>query len=228
MVIYFVAQECHSHTEMAYQSDNSPSEQMPARAQRSPRSTSGRATRERIVGAAERLFAERGFSGVSMPAIAAAAGITAGAIYKHFEGKEELFFSVVRRAVEATPTANEAGDRAGPAALAQIVAAYTTARLRRVRQLAVEIHYAAARNGKVRRLLRSSVDRDTGELALAITGAQRAGEIDASLDPQLVASSIMTLIMGLMHAETLTPHLIGEAAWRDCIAASVERLLATR
>jgi hypothetical protein len=36
----------------------------------------------------------------------------------------------------------------------------------------------------------------------------------------------MTLIMGLMHAETLTPQLVGEAAWRDCIIASVERLLA--
>jgi hypothetical protein len=65
-------------------------------------------------------------------------------------------------------------------------------------------------------------------LAQGIAGAQRAGEIDAALDPQLTASSIMTLIMGLMHAETLTPQLIGEAAWRDFITASVERLLAPR
>ena len=211
------------------QNDNSFRGRAPAPVRRSPRRTAGgAATRERIVGAAEQLFAERGFSGVSMPAIAAAAGITAGAIYKHFEGKEELFFTVVRRAVEAAPTTNEAAGRTGPAALASIVAAYTTPRLRRVRQLAVEIHYAAAQNGKVRRLLRSSVDRELGELAQGIAGAQRAGEIDAALDPQLAASSIMTLIMGLMHAETLTPQLVGEAAWRDCIAASVERLLTPR
>lgn len=214
---------------MVYQSDNSAPGQTSARLRRSPRRTAGgAATRERIVGAAERLFAERGFSGVSMPDIAAAAGITAGAIYKHFDGKEELFFSVVRRAVEATPTTHEAAGRTGPAALAAIVAAYTTPRLKRVRQLAIEIHYAAAQNAKVRRLLRSSVDREIGELAKAIAGAQSAGEIDAELDPQLAASSIMTLIMGLMHAETLTPQLTGEAAWRDCIAASVERLLAPR
>lgn len=214
---------------MVQPNDNSSPGQAPARVRRVPRRTAGgAATRERIVGAAERLFAERGFSGVSMPAIAAAAGITAGAIYKHFEGKEELFFSVVRRAVEATPTTNEAEGRTGPAALAAIVAAYTTPRLRRVRQLAVEIHYAAAQNGKVRRLLRSSVDREIGELAQGIAGAQRAGEIDATLDPQLAASTIMTLIMGLMHAETLTPQRVGETAWRDCIAASVERLLTPR
>lgn len=214
---------------MVYQNDNPSHGQTPAPARRSPhRTAGGAATRERIVVAAERLFAERGFSAVSMPAIAAAAGITAGAIYKHFQGKEELFFTIVRRAVAAAPTRTEAEGRTGPAALAAIVAAYTTLRLRRVRQLAVEIHYAAAQNGKVRRLLRSSVERDIGELAQGIAGAQRAGEIDATLDPQLTASSIMTLIMGLMHAETLTPQLVGETAWHDCIAASVERLLAPR
>src|SRR5581483_1237267 len=116
---------------MVTQNDNSSREHTPARVRRSPRRTSGgAATRERIVGAAERLFAERGFSGVSMPMIAAAAGITAGAIYKHFEGKEELFFSIVRRAVEATPTTHEAEGRTGPAALASIVSAYTTPRLK--------------------------------------------------------------------------------------------------
>jgi AcrR family transcriptional regulator len=214
---------------MVHENDNASRGQVPARVRRLPRRTSsGAATRERIVSAAERLFAERGFSGVSMPAIAAAAGITAGAIYKHFQGKEELFFSVVRRAVQAAPVTNEADGRIGPAGLGSIVAAFTTPRLKRVRQLAVEIHYAAARNVKVRRLLRSSVEREIAELAQGIAGAQHVGEIDAALDPHLAASSIMTLIMGLMHAETLTPHLVGEAAWRDCIAASVERLLAPR
>jgi AcrR family transcriptional regulator len=161
-----------------------------------------------------------------MPALAAAAGITAAAIYKHFRGKEELFFCVVRRAVEAAPTTNEAEGRTGPAALASIVSAFTTPQLKRVRQPAVEIHYAAGQNAKVRRLLRSSVDRQIGELAEAIARAQRAGEIDAALEPQMAASVIMTLIMGLMHAETLTPELVGQAVWRDCIAATVERLLA--
>jgi AcrR family transcriptional regulator len=161
-----------------------------------------------------------------MPAIAAAAGITAGAIYKHFASKEQLFFMIVRRAVEATPAATEAEGLAGPAALAAIVAAYTTRRLKRVRQLAVEIHYAAAQDPQVRRLLRSSVDYEIGDMTLRIGEAQAAGEIDPSIDPKLTAAAVMSLIMGLMHAETLTPQLIGDAAWRGFIAASVERLLA--
>ena len=60
-------------------------------------------TRDRILRAAERLFAERGFSSVSMPAIAEASGITAGAIYKHFDSKSDLFFEVVQRTVQSTP-----------------------------------------------------------------------------------------------------------------------------
>lgn len=219
---------------MAYENDNSPStvtapaatKAPPARAAR--RTSGGAATRERILVAAERLFAERGFSGVSMPAIAAAAGITAGAIYKHFAGKEELFFSIVARAVEAAPTTAAGEGLPGPAAVAAIVAAYTTRRLKRVRQLAVEIHYAAAQNAKVRRLLRNSVDREIAGMAEQIAASQAAGEIDAELDPQLTAAAVMTLIMGLMHAETLTPQLTGDAAWRDFIAAAVERLLTPR
>jgi AcrR family transcriptional regulator len=212
---------------MAYGNDNSERAGSPRAAKpRAPRQTSaGAATRERILVSAERLFAERGFSGVSMPAIAAAAGITAGAIYKHFQSKEHLFFSIVRRAVEAAPTVQEGEGLAGPAALARIVAAYTTRRLKRVRQLAVEIHYAAAQDAQVRRLLRSSVDGEIGGMAVQIAEAQRRGEIDGSIDPQLTAAMVMTLIMGLMHAETLTPQLIGDADWRGFIEGAVERLL---
>ena len=215
---------------MAYRNDNSERAAAPAAAKpRAPRRTSGgAATRERILTSAERLFAERGFSGVSMPAIAAAAGITAGAIYKHFQSKEQLFFLIVRRAVEATPTTQEGEGLAGPAAMARIVAAYTTRRLKRVRQLAVEIHYAAAQDPQVRRLLRSSVDSEIGGMAAQLAAAQAMGEIDAGIDPQLTAAAIMTLVMGLMHAETLTPQLVGDSAWQGFIEGIVERLLAPR
>ena len=52
--------------------------------------------------------------------------------------------------------------------------------------------------------------------------------IDPNLDPKLTAAVVMTLIMGLMHGETLTPQLVGDASWRDFIAATVERLLTPR
>src|SRR6266571_4436688 len=56
-------------------------------------------TRERILSAAAQLFAEQGFAHASMPAIASLSGITAGAIYRHFESKAELLLEVVKRAL---------------------------------------------------------------------------------------------------------------------------------
>src|ERR1700722_19942590 len=159
---------------MAYRNDNSErAGGAPAATSRAPRRTAaGAAPRERILAAAERLFAERGYTGVSMPAIAAAAGITAGAIYKHFESKEQLFFTIVRRAVEAAPATTAAEGLAGGPALAAIVAAYTTRRLKRVRQLAVEIHYAAAQDPKVRRLLRAAIDGEIAGMAERLAAGQ--------------------------------------------------------
>lgn len=48
-------------------------------------------TRELILKSAMDIFLETGYQEASMRKIAARAGITAGAIYKHFSGKEEMF-----------------------------------------------------------------------------------------------------------------------------------------
>jgi AcrR family transcriptional regulator len=53
-------------------------------------------TQERLLQIAAKLFAQKGFSGVSMRAIANTAGITQAAIYHHFANKEELYFAAVR------------------------------------------------------------------------------------------------------------------------------------
>jgi AcrR family transcriptional regulator len=60
--------------------------------------TGGR--REDIVDAALGLFAERGFHGTAIPDIAAAAGVAAGTIYRHFAGKDALVNAVYRRCKE--------------------------------------------------------------------------------------------------------------------------------
>src|SRR6476620_1916067 len=97
-----------------------------------------RPTRERILVAAERLFAERGFANVSMPELAKASSITAGAIYKHFESKEALFFEVVGAAV--AQIALPPSDSSTVDALAHAARTYTEERLALLRRLAVEVH----------------------------------------------------------------------------------------
>jgi AcrR family transcriptional regulator len=53
------------------------------------------ATRRALVRAARRLFSRRGFDDVSSEEIVAAARLTRGALYHHFDGKEGLFRAVV-------------------------------------------------------------------------------------------------------------------------------------
>ncbi len=59
-------------------------------------------TREALLDAAATVFAERGFQGASLDEIAATAGYTRGAIYKHFADKEELLHEVCVRLNERT------------------------------------------------------------------------------------------------------------------------------
>jgi AcrR family transcriptional regulator len=54
-------------------------------------------TRDVLIAAATEVFAKRGYEGAALEEIAETAGFTRGAIYKHFDGKEDLFFAVTDR-----------------------------------------------------------------------------------------------------------------------------------
>lgn len=57
-------------------------------------------TRETLLDAAERLFAEKGYSGVGVRELAAAAGANLASIQYHFGSKRELYLATVTRAME--------------------------------------------------------------------------------------------------------------------------------
>src|SRR3984885_12896255 len=52
--------------------------------------------RERLLGAAAEIFAERGYDGTRVADIAAAAGVSNGALYSHFASKAELLIQALR------------------------------------------------------------------------------------------------------------------------------------
>jgi len=80
-------------------------------------------TRRLLLDAARRGFAERGYEGASLDAIAAAASLSKGAVYAHFPTKQDLYLAVVeeiladaRSRVSAVAAALEAGERPDTAA----------------------------------------------------------------------------------------------------------------
>src|SRR3954451_3061559 len=77
-------------------------------------------TRERLLGAAARVFARRGYQQASLEEVAAEAGFTTGAVYSNFSGKEELFLALADKKVDervaeigAVGDAAERGERPG-------------------------------------------------------------------------------------------------------------------
>jgi len=72
----------------------------------------GEDTRERILDAAERLFARRGVAATSMRALTQAAGVNLAAVHYHFGSKDALLDAVVgRRAEPLNAARNQALDR---------------------------------------------------------------------------------------------------------------------
>ncbi len=105
---------------------------------------------------------------------------------------------------------------------------YASPELKRLRQLAVETHYASAKHPKVRRLLRRSLDGNIAEIRGGVAALQQAGKVDPAIDPELLASTILVVIMGLAHMETIAPQLVGDARWSDFIEERVAALMGLR
>ena len=71
------------------------------------------ANHEKIIAAARKEFLTYGFTDASMRRIAAAAGMSASGLYKHFAGKEEMFSALVEPAYQGLLALfrQEAGDQ---------------------------------------------------------------------------------------------------------------------
>src|SRR5947209_11404220 len=78
------------------------------------RATAKANRRQRYLDAAAELFAARGYAGVSIEELGAAAGVSGPALYRHFRGKEdvlaELLVSASQRLLEGATGTIAAGD----------------------------------------------------------------------------------------------------------------------
>ena len=100
------------------------------------------ATRTRLVAAARELLEAGGYAGASVQAVADRAAVSAGALYRHFSSKAELFVEVFRSAAERDLAAIDEAARSGGCVerLEAAVAAHATRALHR-RRLAWALLY---------------------------------------------------------------------------------------
>lgn len=193
------------------------------------------ATRERLLDTAEQVFLARGLSRSSLQDIAAAAGLTRGAIYWHFADKVALFDALTARVdlpMEQALAAAEAASLAGPAADPLTV----------LRTLALEPFALMQRDPRARRVFTILLHRTefVGELApLAqrqdgalsdcvlrmerlFQAAQRAGSLSPATSPRLAATALLALIDGLLRLCTLAE----DDSVRPAVVPAIDALLA--
>lgn len=182
------------------------------------------ATRKKLLDAAATLVAKEGALAASLDAIAERAGLTKGAVYSNFSGKEELLFEMAASfagpEVHTEPVEGESVadylERVG-VELAKVQRTSTS----RMWRLGTEMYYFALRNTRFRKLYAAN-DREnrrmTGELFENIAAAH--GDT-MPLTGEELYTAVNALAIGLSEARTIDP-----AAVPDELFPKVFRLLA--
>ena len=170
-----------------------------------------RPTRDRILDAAERLFAERGYSGTAVRDIAAAVGLNAASLYNHFAGKEELYEAVLDRGLGPVfALIEEIGNGDDGRFDDRAVLERTVAHFARSPNLACLIHHEALAGGdRLARLAGTWVGPIT---ARGLEAMARRGPDDGLEDYErpLVLAAFVNMILGYFALAPLMETVIGE------------------
>jgi TetR/AcrR family acrAB operon transcriptional repressor len=172
------------------------------------------ATRNRILDAAERVFSRRGASRPSLEDIAAAAGVTRGAIYWHFRNKADLFGAMLAR---VTLPMEEMVGRSGDDALADplgyirrcmvTVLRKTTddAQTRRVFEIVCHKCEYVDEMAKVRDRYVEMRAECLAEIERGVRNAVRRGLLPAGINARSAAVGLHALVDGLISNWLLEP-----------------------
>ncbi len=181
-------------------------------------------TRERLLAAAAEAFAERGYDGTRVADIAAAAGVSNGALYAHFGSKAELLVAALRTHGRRVLSEMLAADPGRPVTDLLVQAGRGLPQRPDARgYLMVEALVAARRDAEVAGPMRDYTAERADWLAGLIEAGQAAGELDAGLAPDAVAYFCLLLAFGgaLLPADL---HPVDNEAWAALVARVVAGL----
>ncbi|WP_440104782.1 TetR/AcrR family transcriptional regulator [Streptosporangium sp. H16] len=181
-------------------------------------------TRERLLRAAAEAFAQRGYDGTRVADIAAAAGVSNGALYAHFDSKAELLVAALRAHGPQLLAKLFAADPDRPITELLAVVGRGLPRRRDAHgYLIVEALVAARRDEDVARPMRDYVGERTGWLAGLVRAAQNDGELDGELSPDALSHFCLLLAMG---SALVTPdlHPVDDGEWAALLARVVAAL----
>ncbi len=164
-----------------------------------------------IIEAAMAVFAEKGFAAARLDEIAAGAGVSKGAVYLYFSGKEDLFRAVVTQMVAPNLATMKAMAVSHPGPFPELIAAIADllARVAETTQLGgvIKMVIGEARNfPELARVWHDElITHALGALAAAVEAAQARGELKSG-DPRAYALELVgPLLVGVIWRETFVP-----------------------
>jgi len=181
-------------------------------------------TRERLLRAAADAFAAHGYDGTRVADIAAAAGVSNGALYAHFASKADLLVEALRthgRQVLADLFA--ADPERSVTDLLLVIGRQLLRRRDPIGYLVVEATVAARRDSEVGRQMHTYVGERADWLAGLMRVAQVDGELDPGLSPDALAHFCLLLAMG---SAVVTPdlHAVDDQEWATLLSRVVRGL----
>lgn len=180
-------------------------------------------TRNRILAAAEELFALHGYDATTIEMLAARADITVPGLYRHMTSKESLLVEVAQRAFSRYRLAAPFEGRAGVAdQLADLLAAFSASGERVNRRLAVELDFGAWRNTELADGLTEFHRRVRSNVASSLSAEEG---VPAGDDHELRALVALMAFMGIAHLDTVDPGLIDDRAWTDLLRRRLPQLV---
>jgi AcrR family transcriptional regulator len=190
--------------------------------------------RERLLAAAAKLFAERGYRAASVDDVAAEAGFSKGAVYWHFDSKEDLLHTLIdervrkrtevllARLAEAPPevdTGHEVGDR-----YMQMLTEDPDLVL-----LAVEYWSLAVRNPKLRKRYAERERARRKALGTALRVRQEhKGTPDVGLPTEEAATAFLALASGLAMERLIDPDAVPDHLYGEIVGLVYQGAVATR
>ena len=160
--------------------------------------------RKAILDSASAEFADRGYEGARLARIATAAGLSPGAIYNHYRTKADLLMAVVNRSAgQSLLRLLEGREKEHPVS----VIARSLGQVSGEAPLVAELILAARRDEEAAEVLKGQLSAAEHRIAEGVRAAQGTGQLDAQLDPAVVARFSVMVGLGavLVGAAELPP-----------------------
>lgn len=189
-------------------------------------------TRDRLLEAAARVFAQKGYAGASVEEIAESAGYSTGALYSNFDGKEELFLEllsvrrsrgITRRATEVEQALREnAAEGQDPFALLSQRLEKVSGASSQSAVLQAEFWLYAVRHPEAMRIVAAKSDELIDVITPMVTHVLERYGADPAMPPAMVARVVLALFQGLTRQRRIDP----DAVPADLLAQALRWLLA--